>query len=166
MTSVTVLPESMKNYILPRRRPGKAAYLKNGILLPALLLALSSCETEQSINPATADFDGTYAVQETKPEDNYQLILHRKVDKPNTLTIENLANLVKSPLEARTSGTRLLIGEQAFFNDLGMQYTISGDGKISNNVLTLHYTIKGHNGYSGAVYAKKQVGGSNQESGK
>ncbi|RAK00070.1 hypothetical protein LX87_01768 [Larkinella arboricola] len=156
----------MKNYILPNRRLGKAAYSKNSILLSAFFLALSSCETAKIVNPATTDFDGMYAVQETRPEDNYLLVLHKKADKPNTITLENLANLVKSPLEARTSGNRLFIAEQAFTNNLGAQYTISGDGKIIDNVLTLHYTIKGYNGYSGAVYAKKQAGGTNQMSGQ
>ncbi|MFD1142898.1 hypothetical protein ACFQ4C_17360 [Larkinella insperata] len=156
----------MKNYILPSRWPGKAAHVKKSFLVSALLLSLSSCETEQIAKPILVDFDGTYTVQEAKSDDNYLLILHKKEDKSNTLLIENLANLVKSPLEARTSGNRLIIGEQTFTNTLGARYTILGDGKIVDNVLTLHYKIKGYNGYNGAVYAKKQVAGTNQMSGK
>lgn len=156
----------MKNCIPPSQRFRKAVYAKAVFMLPALLLTLGSCETGPTVTPTPVDFDGTYAVQESKAEDSYVLTLHKKADKLNVLTLENLANLVKSPLEVRSAGDKLLIAEQSFTSTIGTQYTISGDGKLTGDVLTLHYTIKGYNGYNGAVYAKKQAGGTNQVSGK
>ncbi|GAB3330885.1 hypothetical protein GCM10027299_36220 [Larkinella ripae] len=124
----------------------------------AVLMGLSSCETTELARPA-ANFDGIYTVREAQDSEDYLLTLHNKADKANAVTIENLANLIKTPLEGEVQGVHLVIKEQPFVNYLGDQYTITGDGKMVNDVLVLHYTIKGFNGYAGAVFAKKQGGG-------
>ncbi|GAB3900908.1 hypothetical protein GCM10028803_24630 [Larkinella knui] len=128
-------------------------------MLTSVLWSLSSCTTPtEVILPQTA-FDGTFTVQESNPKDNYLLTLRKNPEKANTFTIENLANLVKNPLEGKATGKRLVIKQQAFTNYLGDQYTISGEGEMVDETLILHYTIKGYNGYAGAVFAKKQVDG-------
>jgi hypothetical protein len=148
----------MKNANPPKMGPLRASCLKIAFILPVALLSLSSCEPEKVATPEIS-YDGIFTVQEANPKDNYLLTLSKKADKANTYAIENLANLVKTPIEGITSGGKLIISEQAFTNYLGDQYTISGDGEIQGETLMLHYSIKGHNGYAGAVFARKQVDG-------
>ncbi|MGA0556860.1 hypothetical protein ACO2Q8_09440 [Larkinella sp. VNQ87] len=123
-----------------------------------MLLTVSACETAETVRPETP-FDGIYTVQEAQPADHYLLTLKKSTDKTGTYSIENLANLVKGPLEAQVSGSHLVIKDQAYTNYLGDKYIITGDGKMAGDILILHYNIKGHNGYEGAVFAKKQVDG-------
>ncbi|GAB3920858.1 hypothetical protein GCM10028804_15700 [Larkinella terrae] len=139
--------------------PLQAACLKFAILLPVAFLLLSSCDTPEPVVVPPTEFDGVFTVQEVNPKDNYLLTVRKSTEKPNTFLIENLANLVKNPIEATASGVYLVIGDQAFINYLGDQYTISGEGEMVNETLILRYTIKGYNGYAGSVFAKKQVNG-------
>lgn len=127
--------------------------------MPAVLLSLSSCDTPERVVMPETVFDGVFTVQEADPKNNYLLTLRKSTEKANTFLVENLANLVKNPIEAHSSGVNLLIEDQAFINYLGDQYTISGEGELVDETLVLRYTIKGHNGYAGSVFAKKQVDG-------
>lgn len=148
----------MKRPVPPKKWPLKAAFLNFAILLPAALLLLSSCEPDPLVIP-DVHIDGVYTVQEAQQADNYLLTLQKKPENPNRFTIENLANLIKNPLEGIVSGKKLVIYDQAFTNYLGDQYTISGEGEVINNTLYMRYKIEGYNGYAGSVFAKKQVDG-------
>lgn len=139
--------------------PFRAACLKIALFLPAVLFSLSSCKTPDPVVMPETVFDGVFTVQEANPKDNYLLTLRKSTEKPNTFLVENLANLVKTPIEAKSSGVNLLIEDQAFINYLGDQYTISGEGELIDETLVLRYTINGYNGYAGSVFAKKQADG-------
>ena len=148
----------MRKYSPPKLWPLRATRLKFALILPAVFLCLSSCEPSEVVVSETV-FDGIFTVQEANPKDSYLLTLRKNPDKVNTFTIENLANLVKDPLEAKASGVKLLIEDQAFTNYLGDKYTISGEGELVDETLILRYSINGHNGYAGSVFAKKQGDG-------
>ncbi|MFC5408711.1 hypothetical protein ACFPMF_05295 [Larkinella bovis] len=148
----------MKRFISSERWSWSATQLKFIPVLSALFLTLASCGTEE-VPAKEKNFDGVYTVQEVKTADNYLLTVAKKADKANTVTIANLANLIKTPLEATISGHDLIIREQGFTNYLGDQYTVSGQGEMVENTLILRYTLKGHNGYTGSVFARKQGGG-------
>ncbi|GAB3258440.1 hypothetical protein GCM10027347_21720 [Larkinella harenae] len=126
------------------------------LALPILLAILCSCEPERVL-PKPLIVDGVYTVKEANQAQNYLLTLKKKENQTNRVTVENLANLIKNPLEATVSGNKLIIYEQPFVNYLGDQYTITGEGEVYENTLRLRYTIKGYNGYNGSVLAQKQA---------
>ncbi|WP_138990367.1 hypothetical protein [Larkinella sp. C7] len=148
----------MKMSIPPRMWPLKATCLKIALILPFALTTLSSCEPDAVVIPEI-EYGGIFTVQEADPKESYLLTLRKNPEKAKTFTIENLANLVKEPLQATVTNNKLVIVDQAFTNYLGDKYTISGEGELIDETLVLRYSINGHNGYAGSVFAKKQGDG-------
>ena len=148
----------MKTYIPPRMWPLRATCLKIALILPLALVSLSSCEPDEIVVPET-EYGGVFTVQESNPKDSYLLTLRKNPENAKSITIENLANLVKEPLQATVTNNKLVIVDQAFTNYLGDKYTISGEGELIDETLVLRYSINGHNGYAGSVFAKKQGDG-------
>ncbi|WP_128543912.1 hypothetical protein [Larkinella soli] len=144
----------MKTAFSAARRPFWFAWTGSGAFFLSLLI-LSACEPAEIARPAYS-IEGTYKVEEPNPKDNYVITLRKNPEHADGYIIDNLANVVKTPILGYLNGKKLIIPAQGIKGPFGSEQTLSGEAEKQDEVLVLHYSIKGPDGYNGAVYAKKQ----------
>ncbi|MBD2702280.1 hypothetical protein IC229_16625 [Spirosoma sp. BT702] len=124
-------------------------------LVFALLVGLAGCKKETTQVEPMAVFEGTYEKQSTDPAKRYTFTINPVASKTNTVTISNFANFIPN-VEATTSGNKLTIEKQVFPVSGGGQISLTGEGILSGDMLTINYSVRGSSSFDGLTEAKRK----------